>query len=351
MRYQDMHLRNILDIERWEKIQDQLAEVTKTAIITVDYRGFPITKHSCCSKFCAAMRENSATRSYCYKCDARGGLEAARTEKPYIYLCHCDVVDVAIPIIVNDRFLGSVMVGQVLLSREENRNELEKVFNTINQSESHDSLLKEEMLKTFNILPRMSYDQIQRIADMIFHIVNYIIEEAYNKAMTAQSYEMMMQKLGPYKARLGKDWSVSSNTFLEENDSDIITMIDPTLDEKIDVNISLRPAVTYVKQHIQENITMEQMAKLCHLSPSYFSRLFAREMGETFSNYVARCKIQYAKKMLETTNFTMAQIADSLNFADAGYFTKVFKKFEGLTPAEYKKHLITVKTHKNDKNF
>ena len=57
------------------------------------------------------IRENPGSRKRCYRCDALAVLEAVRLEKPYIYLCHCGIVDVAVPVMVGDKYLGAVMFG------------------------------------------------------------------------------------------------------------------------------------------------------------------------------------------------------------------------------------------------
>ena len=55
---QDFDLKTLLDIPLWEKVQDQLAKLTGTAIITIDLKGIPATKHSCRTEFCSVIREN-----------------------------------------------------------------------------------------------------------------------------------------------------------------------------------------------------------------------------------------------------------------------------------------------------
>lgn len=62
-------IKTILDIPRWEAVQDQLAKATGTAIITIDYKGTPITKHSMRTDFCNIIRENPISRKRCQKCD------------------------------------------------------------------------------------------------------------------------------------------------------------------------------------------------------------------------------------------------------------------------------------------
>ena len=111
-------MKNVLDIPLWERMQDQLAKMTGTAIVSIDYKGNPMTKHSGRTEFCSVIRENPVSRKRCYRCDALAGLEAVRLERPYIYLCHCGIVDVAVPVMVGDKYLGAVMFGQVRLVRK-----------------------------------------------------------------------------------------------------------------------------------------------------------------------------------------------------------------------------------------
>jgi len=101
-------------------------------------------------------------------------------------------------------------------------------------------------------------------------------------------------------------------------------------------NPVLQPAFDYIFTHKHENFSLKEMAKLCHISPSYFSRIFTKETGENFSVFIARHKIEWAKRLLESTDSPIHQVSDDLGFCDTGYFIKTFKKFENLTPAVYR---------------
>ena len=84
---------------------------------------------------------------------------------------------------------------------------------------------------------------------------------------------------------------------------------------------------------------MKEMAALCHLSPSYFSRLFNRETGETFVNYINRQKIELAKEQLRGTNKSVSQIAGEVGYINVSNFIAVFKRIEGVTPSLYRQHM------------
>jgi len=76
------NLLKIINVEKWQYLQDSLATVTGMAIITVDYKGVPITRHSSRQMFCSLVREDPELTRHCQKCDSRGGLEATRR---YVY--------------------------------------------------------------------------------------------------------------------------------------------------------------------------------------------------------------------------------------------------------------------------
>lgn len=166
-------LKNIIDVKDFQKIQEDISKATGVAILTTDYKGKPFTKHSCCTEFCKIIRSDKNFTHLCEKCDSMGGLEAARCGKPYIYKCHMGLVDFAIPIIVEDQYLGLLMGGQILVE-EENSN-LENIVPI------HHSIEEHKLKSAYKNLTVMSLNKIQSIAEMLFHISNYIIGEALFK--------------------------------------------------------------------------------------------------------------------------------------------------------------------------
>ena len=116
-----------VNIELLQSIQDNCSKAMGLAFVTVDYKGRPITKYSGFTAHCALGRELQGFSEMCEQCDAHGGLHAAITGQPYIYRCHADLVDFAVPLILDDNYLGSVMGGQVRLTDAEER-ELEHII-------------------------------------------------------------------------------------------------------------------------------------------------------------------------------------------------------------------------------
>ncbi|MCM3629457.1 PocR ligand-binding domain-containing protein [Paenibacillus glycanilyticus] len=329
-------LKQIMDIDKWHKLQDSMSLVTKMAIITVDYKGVPVSKHSECQAFCREVRKDSTLSSYCQKCDARGGLEAVRSNKPYIYQCHFQILDIAIPIVVDDQYIGAVMAGQIKLSDPDVP--IEQIVTRPPNVETDKKFhaLREE----YQSLPVLSFEEVEKIADMLYHLCNYIVEEAIRKSDMLQMYRDSLSLEHPAAAPI--QTIDSSYEHIQALQSELSsTLIGKKLKKSSSVyqagNSLLQPAFDYIYRHKHENADLKEMAAICHVSPSYFSRIFTKETGENFSVFVPHLKIGWAKELLETTELSVAQIGDELGFADAGYFIKTFKKFESLTPAAYRK--------------
>ncbi|MEL7608148.1 MAG: AraC family transcriptional regulator [Bacillota bacterium] len=99
----------------------------------------------------------------------------------------------------------------------------------------------------------------------------------------------------------------------------------------------IRKAVAYLQRNYAQKITLEDVAKYVFLSPAYFSKVFKEEMGETYNAYLQRLRIEKSKMLLPDRSLKLVQIAIQSGFEDQSYFTKIFKKVEGVSPMEYRK--------------
>lgn len=101
-------------------------------------------------------------------------------------------------------------------------------------------------------------------------------------------------------------------------------------------NFIVRRAKAYVDQHIVEDITLTKVAINAFVSPGHLSRIFLKEVGENFTDYVIRNKMEYAQKLLRGTNKKIYEIAAEIGYTNSHYFSKLFKERVGLTPVEYR---------------
>jgi YesN/AraC family two-component response regulator len=94
--------------------------------------------------------------------------------------------------------------------------------------------------------------------------------------------------------------------------------------------------VDYVAGNLCGDISLEEIAKICSLNSSYVSSLFHREVGVTFSRYVQGKRIEEARRLLLSTDFSTAQIARRLHFSSESHLISVFKRFCGTTPKKFR---------------
>lgn len=327
MARQSPDLRTLLDIPQWEKVQDQLALLTGTAIITIDFKGTPITKHSCRTEFCSIIRENPIARKRCYRCDALAGLEAVRMGKPYIYLCHCGIVDVAVPVMVGERYLGAVMFGQVRLPQGDSEGRVKRLVSEISSIQEDSCSGRQDLMELYQRLPVMEYERIEQIAELIASMVDYIIQRHVRSRNEAELYDWILRT------------GVESPIRVDERVRPLTSGLEPSAQESpVPQSSAVYPAVCYIHTHPGQSLSMNEMADLCHLSPSYFSRLFHREVGESFTDYVNRQKIQLAKTQLRSTTKSISQISAELGYVNTSHFINLFKRYEGITPSVYRQH-------------
>ncbi len=97
----------------------------------------------------------------------------------------------------------------------------------------------------------------------------------------------------------------------------------------------VRACVEYVDTHIFEKISLNAMAQEVGYNENYISRKFKGETGQSLFDYVNQQKIQMAKVILTDKKLSIAEISDRLAFSNPSYFSSVFKKQVGMSPAEY----------------
>lgn len=95
-------------------------------------------------------------------------------------------------------------------------------------------------------------------------------------------------------------------------------------------------ALEYMEKHLDEPMDRETVARAAGLSPSHFSHLMRDKTGRTFTDLVARMRVDRAKALLARTGKTLVQIGAECGFSDQSYFTRVFRKYTGEAPGEYR---------------
>ncbi|AEI45173.1 response regulator [Paenibacillus mucilaginosus] len=100
--------------------------------------------------------------------------------------------------------------------------------------------------------------------------------------------------------------------------------------------VLMATAREYIQKGLSRDLGLEELAQHLGISNSYFSLLFKQQHGETFLEYVTRERMELAKSLLLTSDKSVTQIGKLAGYAERRYFTKVFHKYEGMTPSEFR---------------
>lgn len=99
----------------------------------------------------------------------------------------------------------------------------------------------------------------------------------------------------------------------------------------------VRSVKQYISIHYSKAVTLEQMAEMAGFNASYFSTLFKKETGQTFSEYLQAVRIERAKDLLRETDSPIARICEEVGYSDLKYFSATFRKLTGIKPGEFRK--------------
>lgn len=101
-------------------------------------------------------------------------------------------------------------------------------------------------------------------------------------------------------------------------------------------SLLIQKVITQIESDIASDLSLNNLARIFEVNPSYLSTLFKKETGSTLTDYVNKQRIERAKELLISTNIQIQNIAQRCGMLDVNYFTKTFKKYTDLTPKKYR---------------
>ncbi len=103
---------------------------------------------------------------------------------------------------------------------------------------------------------------------------------------------------------------------------------------------ALKKVIEFIKNNLEQKMVLNDLAKVANISPHHFHKIFTGAVGITPNEFIIRSRLDKAKTLLTRTSYSVAEIAVLCGFENAPYFSYVFKKYNSLTPLEYKKKHI-----------
>ncbi len=280
------------------------------------------------SSFCKAVQSSKQGIKRCRASDLSAIEKALKKKRPYIYRCHAGLVNVTIPIIIDDSYMGSIISGQVLTTP------LTPQYIDEIKGNFYDLPIKEErLIRALQNIKVISEEKLRLASQFLSLIATYIVEAEMRNELFKKIKKMELEEDGAeelsegvetLKDRLRRSMPFGGPSNLEKSDD---------RDEKSTVE----RAVKFINQNLHEDLTLSVIADKVYLSPTYFARLFKNEIGLTFHEYLTQSRIRKAAHLLKETSLNISEISQRIGYSDPNYFSQVFKRLMKISPSEFRK--------------
>lgn len=202
-----------------------------------------------------------------------------------------------------------------LLEQYIEHNEIFKVKNLVQE------IFSEELVKKYG----SAYLRI-----MWIRILNLLLHHYERRGRNAAEIEKMLQNYN----------LLDRIQSLQEIRQKIIEMVMECVSTEsvADANArsKIQMAIGYIQEHFAENLTVNVLAEHYGMSPNYFPSMFKKEMSRSAVNYITELRINQARELLYHSELSVVDISKKVGYEDSQYFFRVFKKYLGMTPLQYR---------------
>lgn len=240
------------------------------------------------SPFCAVMAGRNKSCAACLRLQQE--VEDRATTGACTVQCFAGLTESAVPIRVGDKVLGYLQTGQVL-QEEPNDVGFERVTQAVRDLGADVNLpdLKDAYQHT-RVVPKTQYDGVVRLLD----IFGQHLSAVSNQLVTRQS----------------------------SAEAPVITK-----------------AKAYIHEHLDEELTLAQVAKSVCMSSYYFCKTFKKATGLTFVDYISRVRVEKVKQMLLNPHTRISEAAFATGFQSLSQFNRTFRRIAGESPSTYRTRL------------
>lgn len=179
-----------------------------------------------------------------------------------------------------------------------------------------------------------AYDEFSYAKRAIaIHALDYLLKPCEEEELTA----VMEEAVGRIQKREQFEKLHMEQEMPEETGAE---MPEPDLEEEPDEPDRLGQAAEKIRRYIRKNymkdISMQDAARMMNYSDAYFCKLFKQCFDQNFTVYLARFRINEARRLLQDKNASVREVSMLVGYYDANYFAKVFKRIAGMNPSEYR---------------
>lgn len=190
----------------------------------------------------------------------------------------------------------------------------------------------------FECIISFEHINMNYLKNFYWSIITYINNIRLSVAQASNDRKVESINLLSLHSMIDESQSVNElNELLRDVSLSITTKINNYNNKSI--KLILRKAIDYLHEHYNEQITLNEVAEHVYVSTSYISRMFKKELGRNFVDYLNGIRIEKAKELLMDPKYKTYEVAENVGIPDAHYFSRLFKKYEGKSPTKYRTQL------------
>jgi AraC-like DNA-binding protein/ligand-binding sensor protein len=250
------------------------------------------------NSFCNYLKRNEATFSLCVKAKNKLCKAFNTIKTPFYGKCYMGVNEINYPVWFNKRLIALICIGQFSDNME-------------------DSIeLVKRKAERYGLDPVACVEEYISIAKEI----DFSISDLNRDLWVVCNYMSLFYRNGILQKSIHSELSsvVRSTTDYYQN------------------KVIISSAIDFIKTNYASKISLDLISKHCYCNPAYLSHLFNKEVGVTLTDYINGYRIERAKYLLDITDLTITQIANEVGFNNSSYFSKTFKKIQGVSPTHYR---------------
>ena len=238
--------------------------------------------------FCALMATSNQSCAACLQLQRK--VEESAGLEPKTLKCFAGLCDSAVPIRVGQDLIAFLQTGQILLHKPSKRELSQVARQLVNWGVDTD--LKQ-------------------------------VEEAYfqTRVLTKAQYDSILRLLGIFAQHLA---SLSNQIIVQEEKSE---------------SPQITRARAFITEHQDEDVSLSEVAKAVNMSAFYFCKMFKQATGLTFTDYLARIRVEKVKNMLLDPHKRVSEVAFAAGFQSLSQFNRVFRKVAGEAPSAYRERI------------
>jgi two-component system, response regulator YesN len=196
-------------------------------------------------------------------------------------------------------------------------------------------VVKENLNDAYNYIEGLGNIEKQYLKDFYWSTISLINNIRVSVLDADNANNPIKKDIGSLHKLIEKCDNIKNlHSILEDSAMDIARKVYSFNNKSI--KLVLRKAMDYIQEHYADQITLNEVSEHAYVSTYYISRVFKKELGKNYVDYLNEIRIQKAKELLQDIRYKTYEIAEKVGIPDAHYFSKLFKKYEGVTPTEYR---------------